>query len=161
MNKVILIGTTHPIQRGALRNPEFKLYIESLLQDYSAYAIAEEIDDAQDSMAKLIADEKKIPYKIIEPTRAERNQLGIPSLNAIENEIFMEFYDKDSEEAISECTRRKEESYRNRESEWLHRLEMLNIWPVIVICGSAHHDPFANLLESSGFEVETPCKEWG
>jgi hypothetical protein len=52
-------------------------------------------------------------------------------------------------------------TYRQREAEWLRRIEQLNIWPVLVICGSDHFDHFCELLTTSGIEVISDEKNWG
>lgn len=151
MKKVILVGTRHSIQRGG--HPGFKPYVESLIVKYSPQAIAEELDQSVASVANEIAISVGLLHSIIEPTPEERRQLKIPSINEIEHDIFMEFDDSNSIEAQNQHAMRKENSYRARELEWFKRLNYLNTWPVLVICGFAHYLPFAKLLKEKGLEV--------
>lgn len=151
MRKVILVGTRHSIQRGG--HIGFRPYIESLIVKYSPHAIAEELDQSAASVANEIAISMGLPHSIIEPTPEERKKLKIPSTNEIERDIFMEFDDSSSIEAQNQHAIRKENSYRARELEWFRRLNYLNNWPVLVICGTAHYQPFAKLLKEKGLEV--------
>ena len=45
MKKVILVGTSHTIQRGNSKAQEFESYIKELCSSYNVNAIAEEIDN--------------------------------------------------------------------------------------------------------------------
>ena len=158
MKRIILLGTNHSIQRGEIRNPEFGYYIENIISNYKPQTIAEEIDKI--SVAAKIASSGGVKYSIIEPTIEERKALRILSISEIEFSIFMEFDDQMSVEAQAELTKRKESVYRAREQEWLNRLTSINDWPVLVICGANHFDPFCKLLQKNGHEVVRECKDW-
>lgn len=159
LKKVVLVGTTHSIQRGG--HPDFWFYVKSLVVKYSPLAIAEELDQGAPSVANEIAISFRLAHSIIEPSCEERKQLGISSLNSIENDIFMEYDDHNSIEAEKEFAMRKENSYRARELEWFKRINGLNIWPVLVICGAAHYQPFSELLKENGLDVITENENWG
>lgn len=158
MKKVILVGTMHSIQRGG--NIDFGSYVESLVVKYSPQTIAEELDESAASVANKIAISAGLQYLIIEPTPEERRRLAIPSLNEIEFSIHMEFDDLNSIEAKNQCAMLKENSYRAREREWFNRLNGVANWPVLVICGAAHYQPFAELLKEKGFEVIYENEYW-
>lgn len=151
MRKVILVGTRHSIQRGG--HLGFRPYVESLIVKYSPQAIAEELDQSAASVANEIAISIGLLHSIIEPTPEERKKLKILSINEIEHDIFMEFDDSNSIEAENQRAIRNENSYRARELEWFKRLDDLNNWPILVICGTAHYRPFAKLLKEKGLEV--------
>lgn len=158
MKKVILVGTKHSIQRG--ENPDFGSYVKSLVAKYSPLAIAEELERCPSSVANAIAISCGLPHLIIEPTPTERKQLGILSSNKILFNISMELDGTDSLEARKEYTIRNENSYRARERQWLKRLNDLNNWPVLVICGSAHFHPFVKLLKENSIEVVAENESW-
>ena len=160
MKKVILIGTSHTIQRGKSLNPDFRNYVECLVRAYAPQAIAEELEQTAASVASQIATLVGLPYFIIEPTVEERKQLGIPSINEIDNHIFMGFEDITSLEARDESIKYKESAYRARENEWFRRLNKINKWPVLVICGAAHYTPFSDLLQKNGIDVIAECEDW-
>jgi len=165
------VGTSHPIQRGNQRKTDFKAYIESLVSTYSPLAIAEEINDNQVTIAQSIANTIKIPHEIIEPTPQERSDLGIETRSAIMHDILFDYDEIDDwpdepspdnlpVNAYNEYFTRIQKAYREREQEWLVRLRKLNTWPVIVICGSSHHQPFTDLLSTDGFKVVDACENW-
>lgn len=158
MNNVIVLGTSHNIQRGIKRNPDFEIYIKTLIEKYGIETIAEEID--QLSIAARIAENSVINYTVIEPTSDERLALGIPSLSEIEFGVFMEFDDHSSEEAKEQLKIRKESSYRAREKEWLNRLNVIVDCPILVICGANHFEPFSALLSENKYDVVRECKCW-
>ena len=157
--KIILVGTSHTIQRGEKRSPVFHKYIEHLVsKKYKIQVLAEEID--VNSVVAKIASSALIDYLIIEPTPEERTALGIQSLNIIEHNIFMEYDDVNSKKAKDECTKQKENVYRLREKEWLKRVNSINKFPVLIICGAEHFIPFAELLRQNDYEVVEECENW-
>lgn len=157
MNKVILVGTLHPIQKN-FDSTDFENYIKSLVRKYDVKVIAEEIDS--DSVAAKISKEFNIGYLVIEPTLQERRSLGIPTLNDIDYSIFMEFDDLTLEEIETESTKRKDEAFRQREKEWLKRINKLSSFPIIAVIGANHFIPFCELLKLNNYEVVEECPLW-
>lgn len=157
MSDVVIVGTSHTIQRD-MSHSGFKSYIEGVISQFGIKVIAEEID--VDSIPSQLAEKYNLQYMNIEPNPAERTALGIPSLNQIENSIFMEFDDFDSKEAQVECERRKQEAYRSREQEWLKRVKSIQDNPMLVICGANHFESFSDLLEQCGLSVTKHCSLW-
>ena len=54
-----------------------------------------------------------------------------------------------------------EDTYRQREQEWKKRIEQINIYPILVICGSCHFKEFSKLLKESAFEVIEENERYG
>ena len=150
MNVVFLLGTSHTIQRDQKRG-DFRQYISDLVKEHNLVAIGEEIDGV--SIASEISASLQLTYKNIEPTPAERNCLGIPSLGMIEHDIHLEYDDVQSNDAKLERACRKEKSFRAREAEWLIRIKDMNTFPLLIICGAHHFKPFGDLLRANGIVV--------
>jgi len=160
MNEVILLGTSHPIQRGEDNKSEkFSIYIEQLIRDYSIKAIAEEIDGESKLIAQKLAEEKNIIHKLIDPNNEEKKILQIKDEDEIKKEILqIPGCDKlDSgqwnDKADEEIDKLEQISYRQREEEWFKRIKELNTFPLLVICGANHYEPFYKLLENNMFSV--------
>jgi len=159
LTQLVLIGTSHPIQRDSTRS-DFREYINANITKHHVDGIAEEID-VSDSVVSDIAGHLGLEYKIIEPNEQERIALGIDSLNQIENSIFNEFDDDESLEATAECEARKQSTFRAREKEWLKRIKTMEGKQLLVICGANHITPFCELLKSCTFNVIVECEFWG
>lgn len=171
MKEAVLLGTCHTIQRGNDQKDCFKAYIEYLCETHKIEAIAEEIDDKNISIANKIANEFNITHRIIEPTEEENKSLKIE----LEHEIFFQlmnlhgidsfpekpYYKNMPPEVYKEYNTRLENTYREREAEWLKRIEELDTWPVLIICGTIHYQPFYELLVSKGISVTKEGIKWG
>lgn len=171
MKRAILIGTSHNIQRGELHTNEFKIFLKEICDKHNISAIAEEIDNRCISVAANIASERDMNYKIIEPTPEEAQQIGIEQVHLIEYE-FMNRYDISNwpnepsittlgQEIYELFDKRVQTTYRQRESEWLKRINNFNCWPVLIICGATHFEPFANLLIENDIDTQKECSGWG
>lgn len=158
LTQIVLIGTSHPIQRDSTR-ADFREYINKNITKYNVDGIAEEID-VSDSIVSDIAGHLGLEYKIIEPNEQERIALGIDSLNQIEVNIFMEFDDHDSLGATTKCEALKQSTFRVREKEWLKRIKTMQGKQLLVICGANHIKPFCELLKNSNFNVVVECELW-
>ncbi|EGQ8277572.1 hypothetical protein GT901_24495 [Vibrio parahaemolyticus] len=153
MNKVVIIGTSHTTQWNLERH-DFSDFVATVVKDHCIVAIAEEIDE-KPSVVQRVASELGLGYLNIEPNAEERVALGIYSnLSIIEHDIFMEFDDHESPEALEEIERRKQAGYRLREQEWLNRIKVLNACPLLVVCGANHVEPFMALLQENGYLVQ-------
>ncbi|HAS6090583.1 TPA: hypothetical protein O4G41_004656 [Vibrio alginolyticus] len=153
MKKVILIGTSH-LTQWDLERSDFSNYVASIVKEHDIAAIAEEID-GKPTVVQKVASDAGLEYLNIEPNVEERIALGIYSnLSMIENEIFMEFDDHESLEALEELELRKQRGYRLREQEWLKRINALDTSPLLVVCGANHVYPFKELLQENGYLVQ-------
>ena len=163
MGKAILLGTSHTIQRGNEQKDSFHSYIEELCKINDVKAIAEEIDDECTSIAAEISTKLNIMYKIIEPTEDEREELGIEDRAIIDCEFVFKYkvnIDSLSPEAHEEYNKRIQNVYRERESEWFKRICELDTWPVLIICGSKHCQPFFELLSKEGIDTVKEQSKW-
>jgi len=171
MKKAVLLGTSHPIQRGENQKDDFRLHIEELCNTHGINAVAEEIDNKCISVAADITVDFGIAHKIIEPTPEERKELGIEEVHRIIYELINRHnIDKWPDEpsvanlpdnVYEEYTERTQTTYRQRESEWLRRINVLDAWPVLIICGADHYQPFYELLSEEGIDVVKESCEWG
>jgi len=171
MKTALLLGTNHPIQRGEKQKDSFKSYLVKLCFTYKVKAIAEEIDDKDRYVAEDLCDVHNIKYKIIEPTLSERLGLRIENINDVIREVMeryeiSEWPDKPSADSLSpeaykEYDTRTQTIFRKRESEWLRRINKLDIWPVLIICGADHYESFYKLLVASGINVVNKENKWG
>jgi hypothetical protein len=158
LTEIVLIGTLHPIQRDK-QTTHFNDYIKATIKKYDIDGLAEEID-IRNSVVFDISNELNIEYKIIEPNDQERIALGIDSLNQVRYGILMEFDDDESIEAQTECEKRKQQTYREREQEWLKRIKAMRGARILVVCGAAHIAPFNKLLNLNNFNVKIECSLW-
>jgi len=161
MKKAVLIGTSHSIQRN---DRAFGSYIEELCNEHNICAIAEEIDNKSKSIAAILSDKLGIKYAIVEPTPDERRNLHIERENDIVYELTMKYSTENlstepssqnwPSEPYDDYANRVQTTYRQREGEWIKRIENLNIWPVLIICGKDHLEDFSKLFISSGIDLE-------
>ena len=158
MSKIVLIGTSHPIQRDK-DNIEFSELINESIAKHGIQAIAEEID-VLDSVVSEIAHNLNIDYRVIEPNEQERAKLGIDSLNQIANDIFMKYDDDESPDALAEGEERKQSGFRAREQEWMRRIDKITANPILVVCGANHVSHFSQLLRENTFDVVIESSLW-
>jgi hypothetical protein len=172
MKRVILIGTDHEIQKGQrgikLKNC-FEKYLLGLVKKYDINSVAEEIDEgAECIVAKKICESRSIIHKIIEPHPSEYDELEIEHVHKIDY-YFSNNYDLESTppnesncspQVLQEYRLRVQGTHRRREKEWLQRILNLNIWPVLIICGSSHFEPFSELLLQNDIEITFSESNW-
>ena len=169
MKKAILLGTSHPIQRGELEKDSFYSYIEELCKTNDIKAIAEEMDDVCTSTAADVSVKLNIKYKNIEPTIEERKELGIEDIIDIDFSFRFKYKVKNAYElgahnlptkANEAYNERIQNVYRQRELEWLKRIHKLNTWPVLIICGANHYQPFFELLSKENIYAVKESRKW-
>lgn len=175
MKKVILLGTSHSIQRGDNSPESFRNLIEAEFGKSKFLGIAEEIDNGNTYIAERFCNEKGLKYLRLEPDQQERIALGIPSANNIVFEVIEEFDEKHPtiriwpsdpspetlpSEVWEAYNQRIETSYRTREAEWLKRLMTFDVWPVLCICGANHFIPFTKLMLGAGIIVRELHSDW-
>ena len=170
MKKAILLGTSHPIQRGELEKDSFYSYIEDLCKTNDIKAIAEEMDNECTSIAAEVSAKLNIIYKIIEPTPEEREELGIEDRMDIDFRFKFKYKVENHSAELSvnnlptkvyeAYNERIQTVYRQRESEWLRRICELDTWPILIICGANHCQPFFKLLSNEGINTVIESSEW-
>ena len=160
MKNIVILGTSHPIQKDDIHGDCLRVLIKSLIKTHGIKAIAEEIDDTCQSIAQGICQELGLGYINIEPTSQEKKVLGIDEPGRIGMEIVMRdvppgivsnFF---TTEQKVELHSRTQETYLVREAEWFKRIKEFDIWPVLVICGAVHYEPFADLMSNSDLQLE-------
>lgn len=175
MKKVVLLGTSHSIQRGKNSPEQFVKLIEDEFSKSRFQGITEEIEKGSNYIAEEFCSQNQLKYLCMEPDEGERRDKGIPSANEIVREIMDEFDEKYPDismwpsdpsaatlpgEVWKIYSERTESSYRAREAVWLERLVAFNVWPVLCICGANHFTPFANLMIAEGIQVTELHKDW-
>ena len=156
---VFILGTLHSIQCGKNQDSaivgKFKHRVLEVCQTRNVRQIAEEM--SLDALSKQglnrsipaeIATELRIPHCYCDPGVDERKDLGIIEDNCVELNGWLKDW---SEQKIQEM---KLLEWEKRENIWLTRLEELNIWPTLFICGSDHACRFHALLQKTGRESE-------
>jgi hypothetical protein len=175
MKEVILLGTSHSIQRGEKSPDQFQELIKHVYAESRFVCIAEEIENGNIYIAERFCNLNNLIYLCIEPDPQERIDLDIPSANQIAFQVIDEFDEKypeigmwpenPSEESLPSEVWKKyskltESSYRAREAEWLKRLVSFNLWPVLCICGANHFKHFSELLCANGIQVTPLSNDW-
>lgn len=131
MKEVILLGTSHSIQRGKRSPEEFGLLLSSVYKNSGFSAIAEEIDDSSTYIAEYFCTESKVEYRNVEPSPEDLRNRDIPTANDIVYGIMNEYdeqypeiglwpsvpsQDSLPDEVWLEYYKRSESSYRAREA---------------------------------------------
>lgn len=165
--QVVLIGTSHVYQWGGCWAPievvaNFLALLEEVRQNYSVGAIAEEmsIDSLRlhDRHASTIADWCKrvgLVHCYCDPSEREQEELGIRNDGVVRYLQQVEGFGDDEAERLIRV------EYDKREAQWLARLQELNAWPVIFVCGSSHVTSFSQLLSQNDFQVVVKAANWG
>lgn len=166
-NKIVVLGTNHRFQWGELKADEFRCELNRLIEEHQIKLIADEIDN-KPSVVKHAADICNIEYIVIEPSPDEKKELGIKEESEIHFGIHSQFELEDDcdfeywpEDAKKEYYSELESSFRQRELEWLRRIEEVGVWPSLVVCGSSHFEEFSSMLELKGYEVIRTHNYWG
>jgi hypothetical protein len=171
--RLILIGTRHTYQYGAGNawnseapcTPKNEQVFRTMLTDVAAKhrvgCIAEEMNEdglaeaeRSASVPQIIADILGLPHIFCELNRRERVILGVKQENDI---CISAFLNGKSEEDVEAALK---EQFHIRESVWLDRVEALDTWPVLFICGANHVPSFTALLQESGVECEVLYANW-
>jgi len=152
---VIIIGTNHPLQAGDNRYAQpqldaFANLIEKTARTYRIKSIAEEMSvdvlsdfGVTETIAKKVADRKRVVHRYVDLTACERERLSIDRLtlhhtaqSAKLGAPQFAFLERTTEEL--------------RESLWLVRVLSLNTWPTLFICGANHGSRIQHLFNAVG-----------
>lgn len=173
MNKVVLLGTEHPIQRGEKAPDIFRTVLIKECKNNNVESIAEEINKGDSTIASKLAADLTLEYLYADPTLQERRELSIPI--DIAHDIINEYRSKYPDIALwpkepspdnlpnevwEEYFGRIENANRMREQFWLEKMKSFNKWPLLFICGTDHFDEFSKLLKTSGYHVIESYKHW-
>lgn len=175
MKRVVLLGTSHDIQRGRRVPDAFSALLQRTFEETKFASIAEEIDAESKYVAERFCNDNGLAYVCIEPTREDRIRLGIPSASQIVLQIMDEFSDEYPEISVwpsdpneanlpAEVWGRYREldaaQYRARESVWLEKMFDMESWPCLCIIGANHFNHYLRLLIQSGFDVVELSADW-
>jgi hypothetical protein len=175
--RVFLIGTSHAYQFGegvvfgdatcTLEiATQFRQYLTDVRNLHGIQAFAEEMSlDAlaemgqTASLPKLVADELSILHRYCDPTQQEKAQLGIRQDNSIRAEHRLDGWTQEQIEA-DVLARGSVPSDRIREQFWFQRIQELNVWPLLFICGANHFNSFGALLRAEHFDAMEAHRDW-
>lgn len=164
---VIIVGTSHEYQWAGKNLSEneislFYAFIISLAKKHGIRAIAEEMsvealkkENREHSTLFQVSKTLNICHQYSDPEIGEQERLGIL------NEGTVEYYGKyRCNWSRHEIDNRIENEDRKREAVWLSKIEDLNTWPLLFICGSKHTIPFRKLLAETGYIVHLEVENW-
>lgn len=171
--RLVLIGTKHTYQYGAGNawnseapcTPEDEQAFRQMLADVAAKqhvgCIAEEMNEdgladakKSESVPQIIAGILGLPHVFCELNRQERVAQGIKQESDIR---VAAFFKEEPEEYVEDELK---DQFHRRESIWLARIEAIDTWPVLFICGADHVPSFAALLQENGVECAVLYPEW-
>lgn len=118
----------------------------------SRAALAEH--DLASSVAKDLADELGLAHDLSDPEPDEREKLGIINRTEISRDAFL----RGNDDAWIEREVRR--SYDIREHHWVSRLEYLDAFPLLFICGAEHVRPLEEKLAARGYDVSVLAERW-
>lgn len=157
---VIVVGTSHTIQ---IADPELKPFLESLCREFNVGAVAEEMNEealaeknCAASIPMQVANALQMPHRFCDPNRTERASLEIRQ----ENDIRVEAWLSRSTLSEPDIAARITESHAKREGYWLQQLRILNVWPVLFICGADHVASFCELLKQQSIAAHVAAEDW-
>jgi hypothetical protein len=141
-----------------------------LVDEYKIACIAEEIDIPKPSSASELSKAINLTHLVIEPTHQERLKLEIPNLEeaafCLMNEYDFSIWPTDATEeqlppgVWGQYEEIRERTHRLRENEWWRRIQIINTWPCLVICGASHYHPFKEKLIKQGVQVIDTDECW-
>lgn len=172
MKTVVLVGTAHKYQRPG-NGPhadgiaQFRVMIQELCLQHDLAAIAEEMSlqalqeyDVTESVAQQVcALLGGLRHQLSDPPHAERFKLGIRQDNDIRVEHLSDGWTEEQIEA-DVLARGSVPSDRIREQFWLQKIQELNAWPLLFICGANHFTTFAALLRANQIDVVEVHPDW-
>lgn len=172
MQTVVLVGTDHNFQRS-VNGPhaegiaQFRIWIQELCLRHHLAAIAEEMslyaleeNNATESVAQQVCALLGLRHQFSDPaSREERYKLGIRQDNDIRAEHMFDDWTQEQIEA-DVLARGRVPSDRIRENFWLRKVQELDVWPLLFICGANHFTSFAALLKASCINVVVAHPDW-
>ena len=170
MKKVILIGTSHPIQEGKILKRKFKKYLKRLCSQYNINVLGEETKVEGITVGYSLSKGLNLDYIIIDPHPDKYNELNIKSINQVQYEILFKYNinpypekieDLDEKIYIEYLQQLKIEHMEPREQYWLQIIKNHNKYPMLVTCGSDHFESFSRLIEANDIEVMKIKNKWG
>lgn len=175
MRKVVLIGTSHKFQISSSQPcsaeaEQFRQVLRVLCREHTANALAEELHPEElecrkvtKSICREVAHELGLAHQYSDMSDSERKSRDYRH----QHEIWVEANNSPSTlRGTSQCEIYKliePEVRRNhliKEQYWLCRLQELDTWPVVFVCGADHYEHFALLLGGLSFDVFAAFPDW-
>jgi hypothetical protein len=153
--QVIIIGTGHPLQAGrnSYTSSQLKAFsdlLDRIRKKYRVKFIAEEMSSdvlgdfgVTATVAKTLADRKKLAHRYVDLTCQERSALGVDRLGLHQTGQTAGL----SAAQFAALEKTVEEL---RECVWLVRILDGNKWPVLLICGANHAPRVQYLFNTVG-----------
>jgi hypothetical protein len=161
-----ILGTSHIYQReddsceiGSIE--AFIKYLNKICHSYGINAIGEEMSVSaledynriESIPAKFATAHGKF-HKYCDPTRDEKIKLGIKEPHDVRLDAKLKGF---SEE---EAKRLDWEEALKREPYWLYKIQELNKWPLLFICGANHVESFTSLLATNTVVAHVVNQDW-
>ena len=171
MQTIVLIGTNHNYQRPvkgqyAKGIKKFRHTLHKLCQQYKIRAIAEEMSlhalhehGVAESVAQQVCADLGLRHQLSDPSPDERSELRILQNNDIRAEHLRDGWTQEQIE-VDVLARGNQASDKIRERFWWQKIQVLDTWPLLFICGANHFTSLTGLLESAGMEVIETHRDW-
>ena len=161
-----IIGTSHDYQRArsdcdGSGSGELRTALTAIATQKGVRAIAEEMNPeglalhgADDSVCRQVAHALGISHRYCDPSRQERQALGIVEDDDIRMSGFFAARDP---QAIEDDVRA---SFARREGRWFDCVMELDTWPLLFVCGANHAEPFRQRLQTFGVDARVLFENW-
>ncbi|QTN29107.1 hypothetical protein HZ993_04485 [Rhodoferax sp. AJA081-3] len=106
------------------------------------------------SVLQSLAEDLGLPHQFCEADKAERATMGVHGKNWILASAEM------NDQSEVEVQAALDEEFRRRETIWLQRIDVLNVWPILFVCGTEHVSSFSARLASNSVSVKLLETEW-
>ena len=171
VRELYLIGTHHTYQYGvgstyangctAEEETAFRAQVTARIKQLGLRAVAEELNEdglsehgVCRSVLQDLAGGIGLRHCFCEPSRAERIALGVQT----ENDLRVSAWINDWPQ--SEVQERMLGEFRKRERVWCDRIQQLDVWPLLFVCGANHVETFSSLLQERSISVYLLEKCW-
>lgn len=163
MNVAYIIGTSHPYQISDGNSSQadedaYRNLLQEACSKYRIRAIAEEMSteglNGGESLAEILSQRMSLCYRACDPDSSEREQLGIVNEGLVKIRAMQDGCD---EAKLTDAIRSE---YRKREEYWLQKLQDLDEWPALFICGANHVESFQELLSMNSIAVVVLAQDW-
>ena len=141
------------------KREEFKAYVAEMIDKLGIEILAEEFSTRQAYAEGEVAFRRKVAAELEETAPEPLIWKTVLEQLGEDKGIAHRFCDPDAKEREAlgievDSKKATESDWRKREQFWLSKIENCKHKRVLFVCGDNHYDTFAQLLESSGFNVQ-------
>lgn len=166
MATIVLIGTSHNYQARSKKVPQgsydqFESVLLATCAKYAIAAIAEEFNEdalkqrgVSSSVISELCAREGLKHQFSDPGETERAELGVEDCQSLEAVGWL------NREPAPITESKVRASHEKRERFWLTKIESLDVWPLLFVCGADHVDYFLALLQRSGHNVTVEFSDW-